>query len=179
MRLKVRQDNTGNMDLSVSPILLASIPVALLVLFVFFLLVWTAVEARKVSVSKRVPAEDKEEEQPLDDNNSCNIEDDLDEAYAPIPEEYRDDIVSNIKRKKSFSSQPQSESAASTLLQLLVSRDSLSGEKVTDAIEVIEAEEQEDQLDEVRRTSWPPINALRRRRKSSRIGSLQMIQEKN
>ena len=144
------------MDLSDSPILLASIPVLFLVLLVFFLLVLTAVEARKVSVTKRVPNEDKEAKHPLDDNNSSNIEEDLDEAYAPIPLEYRDEIVSNIKRKQSFSSLPQSDSAASTLLQLMVSQDRISGEKVTDAMEVIQAEEHEDQLEEVRRTSWPP-----------------------
>ena len=169
------------MDVSDSSILLVSIPVVLLLLLVFFLFIFTAVEARKVSVSKSVPEKDeKEEEEPPDTNDRSNIEEDLGELYDPIPVEYRDDILSNIKRKQSFSAQAQtdSESAASTLLQLMVNKESLSGEKVTDAIEVIQAEE-EDQLEEVRRTSWPPVNALRRRRKSSRMGSLQMIQEKN
>ena len=170
------------MGLSDSPILLASIPVLFLVLFVFFLLVLTAVEARKVSVSKRVPEEDKEAEHPLDDNNSSNIEEDLYEAYAPIPVEYRDEIVSNIKRKQSVSAQSRADSdyaatTASTLLQLMVNQDSLSGDKVTGAIEVIQAEE-EDQLEEVGRKPRPSINALRKRRKSSRIECFQMIEEK-
>ena len=172
------------MDLSVSDsaLLLVSIPVVLLVLLVFSLFVFTAVEARKVSVSSnRVPDEDEDEEHSLGENNdSSHIEEDLGELYAPIPVEYREDILSNIKRKQSFSSPSPVDSAqaASTLLQLMVSQDSLSGEKVTDAIEVIQAEEAGDQLDEARSTSWPPINALRRRRKTSRIGSLQMIHEK-
>ena len=169
-----------NMGLSDSPILLVSIPVLFVALLVCFLFVFTAVEARKVSISKSVPGEENEEENPLEVNNSANIEEDLGEMYAPIPVEYREDILSNIKRKQSFSSPSPVDSAqaASTLLQLMVSQDSLSGEKVTDAIEVIQAEEAGDQLDEARSTSWPPINALRRRRKTSRIGSLQMIREK-
>ena len=168
------------MELSDFPILLISIPVVLLLLLVCFLLVFTAVEARKVSVTKNVPDEVEEEENTLDVSNGSNIEEDLCELYAPIPVEYRADILSNIKRKQSFSSPSQADSdcAASTLLQLMVNQDSLSGEEVTDAIDVIQAEEA-DQLDEVRTTSRPPINALRRRRKSSRLGSLQMIQEKN
>ena len=162
------------MDLSDSSILLVSIPVILMMLLVFFLFVLTAVEARKVAVSKSVPDEDKEE--PLETNNSPAIEEDLGEFYAPIPVEYREDILSNIKKKQSISasaqSQADSDSPASTLLQLWVSRGSLSEEKVTDAIEVIQAEEA-DQVDEVGRTPpRPSTNALKRRRKSSRMGYL-------
>ena len=162
------------MDLSDSSILLVSIPVILMMLLVFFLFVLTAVEARKVAVSKSVPDEDKEES--LETNNSPAIEEDLGEFYAPIPVEYREDILSNIKKKQSISasaqSQADSDSPASTLLQLWVSRGSLSEEKVTDAIEVIQAEEA-DQVDEVGRTPpRPSTNALKRRRKSSRMGYL-------
>ena len=167
------------MGLSDSPILLVSIPVVLLALLVCFLFVFTAVEARKVSISKSVPDEGKEEENPLlDVTNSSNIE----EEYAPIPVEYREEILSNIKRKQSVSAQSRADSdyaatTASTLLQLMVNQDSLSGDKVTGAIEVIQAEE-EDQLEEVGRKPRPSINALRRRRKSSRIECFQMIEEK-
>ena len=164
------------MDLSDLSILLVSIPVILMLLLVFFLFVFTAIEAKKVSVSKSVPDEDKEEEEPLETNNSPAIEEDLGEIYAPIPVEYREDILSNIKRKQSISasahSQADSDSPASTLLQLWVSRGSVSEEKVTDAIEVIQAEEA-DQVDEVGRTApRPSTNALKRRRKSSRMGYL-------
>lgn len=166
-----------------SPILLVSIPVVLLLLLVLFLFVFTAVEARKVSVTKTVPDEAKEEEEEgQETNESSNIEEDLGEHYAPIPVEYREDILSNIKRKQSVSAQSRADSdyaatTASTLLQLMVNQDSLSGDKVTGAIEVIQAEE-EDQLEEVGRKPRPSINALRRRRKSSRIECFQMIEEK-
>ena len=75
------------MDLSVSDsaLLLVSIPVVLLVLLVFSLFVFTAVEARKVSVSSnRVPDEDEDEEHSLGENKeSSHIEEDLGELYAP------------------------------------------------------------------------------------------------
>ena len=173
--------------MELSAFLLLSSPVALLAALVILLFAFTTVEARKQS--ERTFEASREEVSPPE--VIAAIEDDLSEAYDPIPEEYRDDIINNISKVDSFSSQPESSltsrrdsrrESVSALIGLMVSPASASEEKISEAIGALHGDvgvgEEEDELGEERRTSWPPASALRRRKRSIRVGSLHIIPER-
>ena len=179
--MSVVRHNSRLMELSV--FLLISSPVGLLAALVLILFAFTTVEARKQS--KRSCEASKEEVNPPE--VIAAIEDDLSEAYDHIPEEYRDDIINNISQLDSLSSQPEvsrtsRRESVSALIGLMVSPASASEERITEAIGALHGDvgggEEEDELGEERRTSWPPASALRRRKRSIRVGSLHIIPER-
>ena len=184
MTRKTTDPTIYKMDLSA--VLLLSSPVGVLAALVLCLFAFTVVEAsqaRKKSEGKHNVRVVLTEEEP-DETVGSVIEEELSKIYE-IAEDYRADIIKNMSLTDSTSSlsdvslPSRRGSTVDTLVQAVVSPCSLSREELTHAIgELNDAAEEADEIGEERRTSWPTPNALRRRKRGRRMGSLHIIPER-